>query len=182
MTPPNRQEKEQGVILVLALIMMLVMSTMGIGLWYTADREVQQVTATINRSETLYSAETCVEVAARWLETEAAKDPPCKNKGIGTICKRFNGKMDASEWQVSSEDSKQRGKMASHTYECTVTLTESIAVQDQVSAGFDVGQSSGYGGSAPSTKYLYKIESHGLAENNIRSDVEIIASISISNL
>ena len=90
--------------------------------------------------------------------------------------------MNTSDWQVSSEGAKQRGKMAAHGYSCTVKLITTVATQSQASTGFDVGQSSGYGGSASSTKYLYKIESHGLAENNIRSDVEIIASISISNL
>ena len=65
-------------IMVLSMIMLLVMTTMGVGLWYVADREIQQVTTTINRSETLYSSETCVDEAINWLRDEAAKGPPCK--------------------------------------------------------------------------------------------------------
>ena len=181
MTPPNRQEKEQGVILVLALIMLLVMTTMGIGLWYVADREIQQVTTTINRSETLYSAETCVDEAINWLRDEAAKGPPCKGctpfTTIRTIPNSGNRKMNTPDWQVSSEGTKQRGKMASHEYRCTVKLITTVAAQGQAGTGFDVGQSSSYGGSTAYTKYLYQIRSYGLSPNNIRSDVEVIASI-----
>ena len=181
MTAFTSQEKEQGIVMVLSMIMLLVMTTMGIGLWYVADREIQQVTTTINRSETLYSAETCVEEAINWLRDEAAKGPPCKGctpfTTIRTIPNSGNRKMNTPDWQVSSEGTKQRGKMASHEYRCTVKLITTVATQGQAGTGFDVGQSSSYGGSATQTKYLYQIRSYGLAPNNIRSDIEVIASI-----
>ena len=168
-------------IMVLSMIMLLVMTTMGIGLWYVADREIQQVTTTINRSETLYSAETCVDEAINWLRDKAAKGPPCKGctpfTTIRTIPNSGNRKMNTPDWKVGSESTKQREKMASHEYRCTVKLITTVATQGQAGTGFDVGQSSSYGGSTTYTKYLYQIRSVGHAPNKIRSDIEIIASI-----
>ena len=168
-------------IMVLSMIMLLVMTTMGIGLWYVADREIQRVTTTINRSETLYSSETCVDEAINWLRDEAAKGPPCKGctpfTTIRTIPNSGNRKMNTPDWKVGTENTKQREKMASHEYRCTVKLITTVATQGQAGTGFDVGQSSSYGGSATQTKYLYQIRSYGLSPNNIRSDVEVIASI-----
>ena len=181
MTVSNSQDREQGMIMVLSMIMLLVMTTMGIGLWYVADREIQQVTTTINRSETLYSSETCIEEALNWLKEAAVKGPPGKGKQHLTQLVRIpnsgNRKMNTSSWQVSSEGAKQRGKMASHGYRCTVKLITTVAAEGQAGTGFDVGQSSSYGGSASNTKYLYQIRATGIAPNNIRSDIEVIASI-----
>jgi len=176
---------QEGAIVVLALIMLLVMTTMGIGLWYFANRDIDQVGITVDRSETLYSAESCIDEATRWLDVEALKAPPCKSVGTGKVCKTIpdsgaNPTMD-SVWRTSGEKTKHQTKMASHAYKCEITLVTSIAAAGQQGTGFDVGQTNTYGGSTSSTKYLYQIRSNGLGPNNVRSDVEIIASI-ISSL
>ncbi len=187
MTSSHNLRYQEGAILVLALIMLLVMTTMGIGLWYAADREAKQVAITVDRSETLYSAESCIDEAARWLDAEAIKSPPCKLVGTGKVCKTIpdsgaNPSLDDPEWRTPAEKTPQRTRMASHTYTCNIMLVTSIAVVGQQNTGLDVGQTNTYGGSTSSTKkYIYKITSKGFGPDNVRSDVEVIASI-ISSL
>ena len=175
----------EGAIIVLALIMLLVMTTMGIGLWYVADRDIEQVEIKANQSETLYSAESCIDDATRWLELEAAKAPPCKSVGKGKLCTTIPDTgvqtMDAGWRRTSGEKTKHKTRMAAHNYKCTITLINTISAAGQQGTGFNVGQTSNYQGSISSTKYLYKITSSGLGPNNVRSDVEIIAS-TISSL
>ena len=50
--------RERGAILVVSLIVTLVMTTMGVGLFYVSDRSFEQMETNTSRSETLYSAET----------------------------------------------------------------------------------------------------------------------------
>ena len=182
---PDCRRNQEGAILVLSLIMLLVMTTMGIGLWYVADRDSEQVEVNINQSETLYSSESCIGDATRWLEVEAAKGPPCKSVGKGKLCKAIPDSgvhtMDADWRRTSGEKTKHKARMAAHSYKCTITLINTISAAGQQGTGFDVGQTSNYQGAISSTKYLYKISASGFGPNNVRSDVEIIAS-TISSL
>ena len=70
-----KTNRESGAIMVISLILTLVMTTMGIGLFYVANRTSDQIEANTNRSETLYSAETCIDQATRWITKEALTDP-----------------------------------------------------------------------------------------------------------
>ena len=180
------RKNQEGAIIVLSLIMLLVMTTLGIGLWYVADREVHLVDVQTNRSETLHTAETCIDDAIRWLEVESASGPPCKAIGKGNLCKNIPDSgtqhMNADWRQTSGEKAKYKKRMGSHNFSCTITLLSTVAAgAGQKGTGGDVGQTNNYQGAITSTKYLYAITSTGSGPDNVQSKVEVIASI-ISSL
>ena len=180
------RKRQEGAIIVLSLIMLLVMTTMGIGLWHVASREVDLVDIQVNRSETLHTAETCIDDAIRWLEVESASGPPCKAIGQGNLCKSIpdsgTQNMNADWRQTSGEKSKYRTRMGAHNFSCTITLRSTVSAgAGQKGTGGDVGQTNNYQGAISSTKYLYAVTSTGSGPDNVQSQVEIIASI-ISSL
>ena len=174
-------ECQRGAILVISLMMMLVMTTMGMGLFYVANQNSDQVDNIADRSETLYSAETCIDEAVRWLQAEAQRlnleDPksvpcePCKTcelQKFNEICHTIGAPGDKktmdSAWRMGGESSTKRKekiqiRMAKHQYACNVKL---VAIQE--GAG---------------KQYIYKIESEGIGPKSARTDLEVIASITV---
>jgi len=172
---PNNYRK--GSIIVITLILLVVMTSMGVGLYYSTKNTAKQVSTSGSRTESLYTAESCITEAVHWIETESAKGPPCKSSGTGNVCKSISSKrMD--RWSLSGESTTQRNRMNAHRYRCDISLLGTISSGGGVGAGtgFDVGQSGSYGGSSTSTKYLYKIKAKADGSNNVVSEVEIIAS------
>ena len=66
----------KGFILVISLTLMLVMITMGVGLYYSSKQSAELVGASITRTDSFYSAETCIAEARIWLKTESASGAP----------------------------------------------------------------------------------------------------------
>ena len=161
--------RERGAILVVSLIVTLVMTTMGVGLFYVSNRSFEQMESNTSRSETLYSAETCIEDVIRWMKVTLVTEVPCKSGGVGGICHTIGAgpspKTMDSAWRQEGESStkgqsKVQRRMAQHEYKCTLKLTAIV--------------------SSPEEKYLYKIESEGKGPNRVRSDVEVVLSIAPS--
>ena len=182
MSNPHNLEYQRGAILVISLMMMLVMTTMGMGLYYAANQNTDQVNNVTNRSETLYSAETCVDEAARWLDAEAQrldlenpKSLPCEpcdtctpiiklNQICHTIGASGDKKLMGTNWRMDGEISPGRKQkleriMNTHQYDCDLRL---IAKKQ-----------------GASTEYIYKIESRGFGPKSARTDLEVIASITV---
>ncbi len=165
----------QGSIIVIALVMLLVMTTMGIGLFYSTKQTAKQVSASGRITESLYTAESCITEAVNWIEIESAKGPPCKGSGVGNVCKSINSKrMD--QWALSGESTMQRKRMNANRYRCDISLLGTISSSSGAGTGFDVSQSGSYGGSSTSTKYLYKIRARADGSNNVVSEIEVVAS------
>lgn len=187
MNTADYRPRQEGAILVVSMITLLVCTTMGIGLWYVADQDIKMVDIQVNRSETLYSAETCIDDAARWIEEEAVNGPPCKAVGTGTVCKSIPDVGDpkrtmSTDWRQSDNETiKYQKRMGKHDFSCTIELMSSISQEDSDGTGFSVKQGASYQGAISSTKYLYRIRSVGQGPDNVRSEVEVIASI-ISSL
>ena len=169
---PNTRK---GFIIVITLIILLVMTTMGIGLFYSTKQTVKQVSISGNRTESLYTAESCITEAVHWIEIESAKGPPCKSAGTGNLCKSIRSKR-MGQWQLSGENTTQRDRMNAHRYRCDISLLGTISSSSGAGTGFDVGQSGSYGGSTTSTKYLYKIKARADGSDNVMSEVEVVAS------
>ena len=72
---PNNYRK--GSIIVITLILLVVMTTMGVGLLHSTKKTAQQVGKSVNRVESLYSAESCIVEAVQWLENAATSGVPC---------------------------------------------------------------------------------------------------------
>jgi type IV pilus assembly protein PilX len=170
---PNNYQK--GSIIVITLILLLVMTSMGVGLFYSTKQTAKQVSLSGSRTESLYTAESCITEAAHWIELQSVKTPACKNATKGSVCKTVSSKrMD--QWGLSGESSAQRKRMNAHRYQCDISLLGAVASGSGTGTGFDVGQSGSYGGANTSTKYLYKIKARADGGNNVVSEVEIIVS------
>ena len=165
----------KGFIIVITLVLMLVMTTMGVGLYYSTKQTAQQVGINVNKSETFYAAESCITEAVRWLKEESMKRDPCKNKSVGSICHSISD-TKMSKWQLSGENQTFKDKTKSQGYSCSISLLGSVAYEGDEGVGFDVGESQSYGGAKTSTKYLYKINSTGYV-GKFKSGVEVIASM-----
>ena len=169
MSQPFELSGQKGAILVVSLIITLVITTMGMGLFYIGNRSVDQIAAHTDRSETLYSAEACVDAAVRWLDAESEGGVPCIDiEPAGEVCHRIgsaalgatNPSMD--DWRVAGESSavralKFQGRMAKHEYFCEITLTATLA--------------------ALGPKYIYEIVSSGIGPKQARTNLQVIASI-----
>lgn len=168
---------QKGFVIVISLILLLVMTTMGMGLVYTTGRNDKGAQGTINRTESLHSAETCIQGVVWWLEDSGLRLTKCKNKG--DVCYRETEKtMGHSSYAIAGANVKFKNKMNQHRNKCEVSLLTTLSDKALgLGAGFEVGQNSTYGGSTPNTKYLYKIKSQGTGPNNSVSNIEIIASI-----
>ena len=167
-TPPSKLHKERGAILVVSLIVTLVMTTMGTGLYYVANRTIEQIESHTDRSETLYSAETCIDEAIMWIETQAETTPPCQALDLGTQCHAIgtlSGERTMnSQWKEAGESSskgkdKVERRMQAHSYYCNIRLTA-------IPGGAN-------------SKYIYKIGSFGKGPNDARSDIEVTVALSM---
>jgi type IV pilus assembly protein PilX len=171
----QQRNTRKGFIIVITLIILLVMTTMGIGLFYSTKQTAKQVSISGSRTESLYTAESCITEAVHWIEIESAKGTLRKNCTKGSICKRFNSKrMD--QWSLSGESTVQRNRMNAHRYRCDISLLGTVSSGSGTGTGFDVSQSGSYGGGTTSTKYLYKIKVRADGSDNVMSEVEVIAS------
>ena len=168
---PNTRK---GFIIVITLIILLVMTTMGIGLFYSTKQTAKQVSISGSRTESLYTAESCITQAVHWIEINSTNGPPSACKSSGNICGSINSKQ--GQWQLSGETTTQRNRMNAHRYRCDISLLGTISSSSGAGTGFDVGQSGSYGGSTTSTKYLYKITVRADGSDNVMSEVEVVAS------
>jgi len=158
---PNTRK---GFIIVITLVILLVMTTMGVGLFYSTKQIAKQVGISGSRTEALYSSESCITRAAHWIEEQSANGPPCQSQGAGKFCKRV--------WETAS----QINRMNTHGYTCDISLLGTVAASGGSGTGSNIGQNNSYGGSATSTKYLYKIKVKANASNKVVSEVEAVVS------
>jgi len=154
---PNTRK---GFIIVITLILLLVMTTMGVGLFYSTKQTAMQVNISGSKTESLYTAESCITEAVHWLENNASQ---CQNQGL---CTTINSNMDKGEWRLAGEDNKKKEKMRSKSYRCEVHKIKEINIdggdgQVGQGKGFAVGQGEGYGAVATNTKSYYSIRSKG---------------------
>jgi len=174
LTAPSSQ---RGAIIVITLVLLLVMTTMGVGLVYVTSNSSKQVSLNISRTESLHTSETCIQNLVGWLEQESSKGPPCKDSGTN-VCKHI-GRRGMGIWGLSAESSKSRDKISKHSQECWLYLLNTVSAQGNgsVGTGFDVAQGGNYGGASTSTKYIYRIISNGLGPNQASTDIEVIVSM-----
>jgi|JYMV01.1.fsa_nt_gi hypothetical protein len=131
----NNAQMRQGSIVVISLMMLLVMTAMGIGLYNVTLQQSQQVGISLERVDSLHAAESCIDESIQWLIDEAKTDIPCKDKASGTRCKIIGDKsMRHSLWE-SKEDrgvhkDKKKKKLERNFYRCDIfrasTLVEAL--------------------------------------------------------
>lgn len=168
--------KQQGAVMVIAVMMLLIMTTMGVGLIQYAKQESQQVTIFEETNDALLLSDSCIEEAVQYLEQLGASSPPCETQAVGSQCgSTVSNRMNA--WGLSGEHAKMAKKSVSQTYSCRIYVASREALGGSSGAGFNVGQQNVYGQTAIRTKYLYRIRASSNTENNAKTDVEVIASM-----
>ncbi len=116
-----QSKPREGFIIVISLILMLVMMTMGVGLYYSVKQSSEQVGSNIKKSDAFYTAESCIAEARIWLKKEALSAAPCKNVAAGKICHTVNS-TKMSKWQLSAENQTFKNRTTSQNYECSISL------------------------------------------------------------
>jgi len=167
----------KGFIIVITLILLLVMTTMGIGLFYSTKQTAKQVSISGSRTASLYTAESCITEAIQWLESNVGQ---CQNQGL---CKIITSNMGKVEWHLTGEDNKKKEKMRSKDYRCEVHKIKEINIdggdgQVGQGKGFAVGQGGGYGAVTSKTKSYYSVRSKGdSTTGKSNTIVEVIISM-----
>ena len=177
----NKNSRE-GFIIVISLVLMLVMTTMGVGLYYSSKQSAVEVADNVSRSDALYSAEACLAEARLWLKVSSASDAPCKNVAAGKICHNVT-QAKMSKWKLSNDSQTLQNRNEVQKYSCTIALLGSVAYEGGEGVGFDIGESDSYGQNIVNTKYMYRIRSNGTLNlnsgaKNFSSTVEVIDSMS----
>ena len=170
-----------GFIIVISLTLMLVMMTMGVGLYYSTKQSSEMVGKSITKSDSFYSAETCIAEARMWLRTQSASGAPCKNTANGSLCHTVSSKR-MSKWDLQRDSQIFKNRAQNQKYECTIALLGRVAYEGGEGVGFDVGEGSGYGAATTNTKYMYRIRSLGSLHSSSGMDsfisqVEVIDSM-----
>jgi len=125
MTMPNSLSSQQGALIVVTLIMLMVMTTMGVGLLHITNKESKQIAISANSAETLHTAETCVEEAIQWLQKKALTEIPCKDSPVGRTCHRVRTKnMDS--WRLSDEKGAHSEKLRRQYYSCDIARLDTV--------------------------------------------------------
>jgi len=172
---PIQTHNRKGFIIVITLILLLVMTTMGIGLFYSTKQTAKQVNVSGSRTATFYSAESCITESVNWLENEAVNGAPCRYKSVGSICHSIsNTRM--TKWKLTGEKKSHINRMHAQGYKCSISLLGSVAFEGDEGVGFDIGESDSYSNVKTSTKYIYKINSTGYTDKSI-SEIEVITSM-----
>jgi len=170
-----QSKPREGFIIVISLILMLVMMTMGVGLYYSVKQSSEQVGSNIKKSDAFYTAESCIAEARIWLKKEALSAAPCKNVAAGKICHTVNS-TKMSKWQLSAENQTFKNRTTSQNYECSISLLGKVSYEGGEGVGFDIGESDTYGNAMTKTKYMYRINSKG-SVGSFESSVEVIDSM-----
>ena len=188
----NKNSRE-GFIIVISLTLMLVMTTMGIGLYYASKKATEQVDIYIGKSDSLYSAEACIVEARLWLKANSATDAPCKNIVPGKICHNVTtpssfvdgifirnyagGKM--SKWKMPNDSQILQNRSAAQSYSWSIALLASVEHEADEVVGFDIGESDSYGDIAGKTKFFYKIRSTGAINEGVNSGLLTLHSSTV---
>ncbi len=161
----------QGFIIVVTLVLMLVMMTMGVALFYSSKQTVKQVNTNVEKRSYLFTAESCITEAIHWLEINSDS---CTK--AGTVCKTINASNGMNKWDIGETD-KRKTQMGTQGYQCKIQNMKVLNL-DVSGGGSDVGQSGEYQAKVTDAKYYYKITSDGFnIGGESKTTVEVIVSL-----
>ena len=166
----KQKQSREGFIIVVTLVLTLVMTTMGIGLYYSSIQAAKEVNSNTDKRSYLYSAESCTTEAVNWLEKNHMR---C---GVGSICHTVSSNKGMDKWDIG-EDTKRKKQMESQGYKCEIQKIKVKALNDG-GEGFNVGQDDNYESETTINKHYFKINSNGFnVGGNDKTSLETIVSI-----
>ncbi len=167
----------EGFVIVITLVLLLVMTTMGIGLFYETKKTANQVRSNNNNSETLYSAESCIAEARRWLDRERESRVPCESKSVGSVCKTIGDKHMSDDSARTDSSVTSDSRLSTHYYRCEVIRLSTVSTEASGATGssgdgeegYDVSDDVGTGVIISNISY-YKIRSKACVTSSSSCD------------
>ena len=169
----NLKNNQPGFIIVVTLILMLVMTTMGIGLYYSSKQAAKEVLSNVDKRSYIFNAESCLTEAIHWLEINY------NSCSIGSICKTIETNNGMNKWDIG-EENKRKKQMESQGYKCQIQKmkVKDLNDGDDGGEGFDVGQGDNYESEDTIKQHYFKINSNGFdVGGNDKTSIEVILSI-----
>ncbi len=129
-------------------------------------KQANQVRSNNNNSETLYSAESCIAEAKRWLDAERETRTPCESDTKGSVCKVIGEKyMGDSPIRIDSGVTSD-SRLSAHYYRCEIIRLSTVSTEVSGATGssgdgeeeYDVSDDVGTGVIISNISY-YKIRS-----------------------
>jgi Tfp pilus assembly protein PilX len=166
----KQQNTRKGFIIVVTLVLTLVMTTMGIGLYYSSIQAAKEVNSNTDKRTYLFSAESCITEAINWLEKNNTR---CS---VGSICHTISTNKGMGKWDIG-EDTKRKKQMESQGYKCEIQKIK-VKALNAGGEGFNVGQDDNYESETTINKHYFKINSNGFnVGGNDKTSLETIVSI-----
>jgi len=166
----DQKNNRSGFIIVVTLILMLVMTTMGVGLFYSSKQAAKEVSSHVDKKNYLVNAESCITEAIDWLEDNYSS---CL---VGSVCKTIKSNNGMAKWDIGESDKRKR-QMNLQGYQCEIQKIK-IKSLNAGGEGFNVGQNDNYESEDTLKKHFFKINSNGFdVGGNDKTSVEVIVSI-----
>lgn len=160
----ERPYAQNGLAMVVALVMLLVITMMGMGVAYVASVQSELVAAVTNKPLSIDAGETCFDNAIEWLSTTTGQSWV---NGLGSPYDLAStggplaGKTVLADTvplgKADNRSSKFKSRLGRSTY--TSCIVEKISSSTNGSTGNEIGTSNGYGVS--SFVYVIRITSTG---------------------
>ena len=167
--------QQSGIAMVVALILLLVITLMGMGIAYVATVQSDMVSAVVNKPLSIDAAETCFDNAVEWLSTTSGKTW-VNGVGAAQDLAATGGPLSSNSTLIDTTplgqaDSrstlfKQRAGSASYS-SCIV---EKLSSSTNGNTGNEIGTSNGYGAST----FVYVIRITAIGGFNVPMNGQLI--------
>jgi len=138
-------------------------------LFYETKKTANQVRSNNNNSETLYSAESCIAEARRWLDRERESRTPCESSPEGLVCRTIGEKYMSDDSARVDSSVTSDSRLSAHYYRCEITRLSTVSTEVSSSGDgeerYDVSDDVGTGVIISNISY-YKITSGSCDSDN----------------
>lgn len=166
---------QSGFALVIALIMLLVLMTMGVGLSYIASLQSDMVSAVANKPLSIEAAETCFDNALEWMATTPGiswVNGDGKAYDLAATGQPLNGMTVLSDTvPVGKADTRSamfRSRAGFASY--SSCIVEKVASTATYGIGSEIGTANGYGGSS----FTYTIRITAIGNYNVAMNGSLV--------
>lgn len=163
-----KTDRQSGFALVIALIMLLVLMTMGAGLSYIASLQSDMVSAVANKPLSIEAAETCFDNALEWLATTPGiswVNGDGLAYDLAATGRPLNGKTVLSDTvplgKVDARSAMFKSRAGRALYNSCVI--EKVASTATYGIGSEIGTANGYGGSS----FTYTVRITAIGNYNV---------------
>jgi Tfp pilus assembly protein PilX len=159
---------QSGIAMVVALILLLVITLMGLGIAYVATVQSDMVAAVVNKPLSIDAAESCFDNAVEWLGTSSGKGW-VNGEGLPLDLAAKGGPLAGKTMQTDTIPLGQGDSRSAAFVEranrafYTSCIVEKISSSTNGNTGNEIGTSNGYGASS----FVYVISITAQGEYNV---------------